>query len=151
MTTSPYSKDLRKKVINYLSQWGTQKVASEIFAVHRNTISRWWVRYNKEGNYEAKARLGPKSKIDYREVELFVRNNPDTKLASVGDKFGISAWHAIRILRKLNFSYKKTFSYVEASKEKRDKYREAIRDIQIEKLVYIDESGIDMTTCKDRG
>ena len=40
---------------------------------------------------------------------------------------------------------------MEASEEKRDKYQEAIKDIPKESLVYIDESGIEMTICKDRG
>jgi transposase len=40
---------------------------------------------------------------------------------------------------------------LEASQEKRDKYQEAIKDIPIESLVYVDESGIEMTVCKDRG
>jgi transposase len=40
---------------------------------------------------------------------------------------------------------------VEASKEKREKYQEIIKDIPLEKLVYIDESGIEMTICKDKG
>lgn len=40
---------------------------------------------------------------------------------------------------------------MEASQEKRDAYQEVIKDISQEKLVYIDESGIDMTICKDRG
>jgi hypothetical protein len=40
---------------------------------------------------------------------------------------------------------------VEANQEKRDKYQEAIKDIQTQSLVYIDESGIDMNICKDRG
>lgn len=40
---------------------------------------------------------------------------------------------------------------MEASKEKRDKYIEAIKDIDRQSLVYIDESGIDMSICKDRG
>jgi transposase len=40
---------------------------------------------------------------------------------------------------------------VEANKEKRDKYQEVIKDIPLQNLVYIDESGIDMTVCKDRG
>lgn len=40
---------------------------------------------------------------------------------------------------------------MEASEEKRRKYAEAIKDIAIEKLVYIDESGIDIGICKDRG
>jgi transposase len=40
---------------------------------------------------------------------------------------------------------------VEASEEKRDQYQEVIKDITPDSLVYIDESGIDMTICQDRG
>ncbi len=38
---------------------------------------------------------------------------------------------------------------MEASRKKRDKYQEGIKDMQLIILLYIDESGIDM--CKDRG
>lgn len=40
---------------------------------------------------------------------------------------------------------------MEANKEKRERYLEVIKDIDKSRLVYIDESGIDMTICKDRG
>lgn len=40
---------------------------------------------------------------------------------------------------------------MEASEEKRKQYTETIKDISPESLVYIDESGIDMSICKDRG
>ena len=40
---------------------------------------------------------------------------------------------------------------MEANQEKRDKYQEAIKDIPHQSLVYIDESGIELTICKDRG
>lgn len=40
---------------------------------------------------------------------------------------------------------------MEVSQEKRDRYQESISGILPESLVYIDESGIDMTICKDRG
>ena len=40
---------------------------------------------------------------------------------------------------------------MEASEEKRNQYKETIKDIPYESLVYIDESGIDMSICKDRG
>jgi len=107
MTTSPYSKDLRNKVINYLKKGKSQKEASEVFGIHVNTVSRWNMRYRKEGNCLAKVRLGPKARVDYKEVELFVKNNPDSKLSDIGSKFGISGWHASRILKKMGFSYKK--------------------------------------------
>lgn len=40
---------------------------------------------------------------------------------------------------------------MEASKEKRAEYEELIKDIPPQSLVYIDESGIELTICKDRG
>ena len=40
---------------------------------------------------------------------------------------------------------------MEASVEKREKYKNDIADIAPENIVYIDESGIDMTIVKDRG
>jgi transposase len=40
---------------------------------------------------------------------------------------------------------------VEASEEKRKIYQESIKDIAAEKLVYIDESGIDVSISKDKG
>ncbi len=40
---------------------------------------------------------------------------------------------------------------MEANEEKRNKYIESIKNITAQHLVYIDESGIEMTICKDRG
>lgn len=40
---------------------------------------------------------------------------------------------------------------MEACEDKRNLYKEAIKDIQPQNLVYIDESGIELTICKDRG
>ena len=40
---------------------------------------------------------------------------------------------------------------MEANEEKRVKYLEEIKGIPAESLVYIDESGIELTICKDRG
>jgi hypothetical protein len=40
--------------------------------------------------YEAKARLGCKSRLDYQKVELFVKNNGDAKLSDIGAEFAIS-------------------------------------------------------------
>jgi putative transposase len=108
MSTSPYSSDLRKKVIEYLNKGKSKKQASEVFGVHRNTISRWSLRYCIEGSYSARTRLGYKSKLNYKEIESFVVNNQDTKLSDIGSKFLISIGHAGRILKKLGFSYKKS-------------------------------------------
>mgnify|MGYP003517107028 FL=1 len=40
---------------------------------------------------------------------------------------------------------------MEANKEKRDQYLESIKAIKPESLVYIDESGIELSMIKERG
>ena len=40
---------------------------------------------------------------------------------------------------------------MEANKEKRNAYQENIKGISPQNLVYVDESGIEMNICKDRG
>ena len=40
---------------------------------------------------------------------------------------------------------------MESSEEKRNAYQEEIKNISYKSLVYIDESGIDQSICKDRG
>ena len=108
MRTSPYSEDLRGKVIEYIKQGKSQQLASKIFGIHKNTINRWWIRYKNEGSYSPRIRLGLKSKVDKNELEEFVRNNPSATLSTIGLKFGISAWQVGRILKKLGFRYKKS-------------------------------------------
>jgi len=107
MSTSPYSGDLRKKVMEYIKKGKSQKQASEVFDIHKNTINRWCVRNGKEGSYAARPRLGYKSKVDKLAMEDFVKANPNIKLSELGVRFSISAWHAGRILKQLGFSYKK--------------------------------------------
>ena len=107
MTTSPYSSDLRKKVINYIQRGKSKKSASEVFSLHRNTVSRWWTRYKTEGSSCAKARIGARRRLDLEALEEFVKSNPNSTLFDMSSKFNITtAWLSVS-LRKLGFSYKK--------------------------------------------
>ena len=107
MSTSPYSVGLRKKVINYIKEGHSQVCASVLFNLHKNTVNRWWVRYNKEGNASARARVGFKSKVDHADLANYVTSNSNVKLSVLGKYYGITASQVSRILRKLGFSYKK--------------------------------------------
>ncbi|WP_316354518.1 IS630 transposase-related protein [Candidatus Trichorickettsia mobilis] len=107
MTTSPYSTDLRKKVILYLNNNHSQLEASKLFNIHKNTINRWYIRYKKEGHVEPRVRRGFQSKVDKSNLERYVLANPEIKLSEIGVRYGITASQAGRILRQLGFSYKK--------------------------------------------
>ena len=73
MTTKQYSEDLRKKVLDYLKKGNSQKSGSEIFNLHRNTISGWWLRYKELGITKAKSRPGAKRKIDLQAFESYIQ------------------------------------------------------------------------------
>jgi transposase len=152
MTKKQYSLDLRERVIEYIKSGNEQKTTSKIFKVSKSSISRWWIRYKKEGTIRPKLRLGSRGKIDPEELRIYVETNEDKTLAEIAKVFNASICSVYRRLKKLGFSYKKKPSPIwKLPAKKRDEYQEAIKDIDPKSLVYIDESGIEMTICKDRG
>jgi transposase len=107
MSTSPYSIDLRERVIKFLALGNSQKVASKIFQLSPTTVNTWNVRYKKEGHYQPRKRIGAKPSIEKDNFIKYVEGNPSTRAANLGKKFGISASGVRYWLRQLGFSYKK--------------------------------------------
>ena len=107
MTTSPYSIDLRERVIKFIKSGNKQSSAAILFSLNLSTVNRWYLRYRKEGNYLPRKRLGAKSKINEKRLAEYVRANGDAKLKDLSKEFGISIWGIYYWLKKLGFSYKK--------------------------------------------
>ena len=107
MSTSPYSLDLRKRVITFIKSGNSQVSASKIFALNLSTVNIWYLRYRSEGHYAPRARLGAKRKIDLEALTSHISLNPDAKLKDMAKKFGVSIWGIYYWLKKLGFSYKK--------------------------------------------
>ena len=107
MTTKPYSIDLRAKVINFIEEGNSQRLASRVFRLSKTTVNTWYVRYKKEGHYKPRKRLGARTKINIEEFTKYVREQPNTKALEIGKKFNLSATGARYWLKKLRFSYKK--------------------------------------------
>ena len=120
MSTSPYSIDLREKVVNYLKLGNSQKSASILFQLNMSTISRWYLRYKKEGNYNPRKRLGKKPKFSEEELRLYIDTNPDFKSIDMGKHFGMTAAGALYWLCKLGYSYKKKASPTWRQMKKKD-------------------------------
>ncbi len=110
MSTSPYSLDLRERVIEFLSKGNSQRAAARIFKLSKTTVSIWYVRYKSKQSYAPKKRLGSKPSIDIDNFTKYVEDNPNSTAFDLGKQFGISAAGARYWLNKLNFSYKKKHS-----------------------------------------
>jgi transposase len=107
MSTSPYSIDLRERVIKYLKEDNGYKAASKIFSVSISAIGRWYRRYKQEGQYKPRERLGAIRKIDLNILEEYVKATPDMKLKDASFKFKVSTWTIQYWLKELGYSYKK--------------------------------------------
>lgn len=107
MSTRPYSIDLRQKVIEYIESGRSQKSASGVFNLNPSTVSRWWLRYKRQGHYKAKVRVGKKAKVTELELKRYIDANPNFKTSQMGKHFGMSSVGALYWLRKLGYSYKK--------------------------------------------
>ena len=107
MSTSPYSEDLRSKVIKYLESGNSQRNTAKLFSISTSPLNSWHVRYKKEGHCFPRKRLGAKAKIDKSLFAEYVSKNPNIRAENIGKEFGITASGARYWLKKLGYSYKK--------------------------------------------
>ena len=121
MTTSPYSKDLREKVIKYIESGNSQQSASKVFRLNPSTVSRWWLRYKREGSYAARKRPGKAPRVNASLVEEYVKANPNFTSAEMGEHFGMTSGGAFYWLKKLGYSYKKKTSATWKPRSKKGK------------------------------
>lgn len=107
MSTSPYSIDLRERVIEFLSKGNSQRATATVFKLSKTTISTWYVRYKRDKSYTPKQRLGSKPSINIDSFTKYVEANPNSTAFDLGKNFSISAAGCRYWLNKLGFSYKK--------------------------------------------
>lgn len=122
--------------------------ASKTFNISRNTIDLWLKRRNESGDYRAKEgyQKGDNPKIqDLEEWKEFVQKNSSKTQKEMAEAWGekISDQTIGKALKKIGFTRKKNLWYRERSEEKRREFYEKISQKEPEKLVYVDESGID--------
>lgn len=101
MSTSPYSLDLREKVIRFLEEGKSKKEASMVFKLNQKTVAIWYKRYKEEGHYNPRKRLGTKPTIDSIKFKSYVSKNANETSEEIGKAFGLSAAGARYWLRKL--------------------------------------------------
>ena len=102
-----YSLDLREKVIIFIKQGNSQKLATQVFNLNKATVNRWWLRHKKEGHVNPRKHLGSKSKIDKSQLIKYVQSNANCRLSDLGLIFKVSGESIYYCLKKLGFSYKK--------------------------------------------
>ena len=107
MSTSPYSQDLRNKVIGFLEAGGSQRAAAKLFKMSKTTVNKWNLRYKNEGHVMPRKRLGLKPKVNALDFANYISTFSEIKPENIAKHFSISI-NAVRYkLRQLGYSYKK--------------------------------------------
>lgn len=111
---SPYSYDLRSRVIECVKSGMKRKEISRIFNIGTSTIKRWWSRFKIEGDYSARVgfQKGHSHKItNLKEFKDLVNKNSSLTCEELAEEFGdISGETIRRYLKKIGYSRKKVFS-----------------------------------------
>lgn len=109
---TPYSNDLRAKVLQAIDEGMTKSQASRVFKLSRNTINLWLKRREETGNCQAKVgyQKGYRSKIaDLEQFKEFARQHGRNTQAEMAQAWSedISARTIGKGLKKIGFTRKK--------------------------------------------
>ena len=91
---------------------------------------------------KVKIRRPVNKKIISEKLIKYVEEHPDAYLKEIAEVFGCHPSSVLKRLRKLRYAKKKSTFYKEQDPKQVEAYLEKIKDISKEKLVYIDETGI---------
>jgi len=105
--TIPISKDIRKRVINYIKKGNNCGSSARKFEISESSARRWYSRYLETGNCNPKPYPGKKPMLTNDEFISYVKHHPNSTLAQIGSHFGMSAKSAHSYMKKCKYSYKK--------------------------------------------
>ena len=134
-----YREDLRVRVVEYLKKGHTHRETAEVFGVCVKSIYTW-----KKMDKEVKKLVFesiPRSphQINHEKLLNYVKEHPDAYLCEIAAHFSVGLMTIWNALHLLDVRYKKRKIYREVTSKKREKFIKSPKN----KLVFVDESGID--------
>ena len=115
-----YSLDLRKRVLKYLENGGTQKEASSIFDVSLKTVTNWAKR-NKEDRLFPTVRKNSPRKIDNDLLIEYIEKQTDAYLREIAEKFGVTIQAIFYACKRLRIILKKRQKITKSGMKRREK------------------------------
>lgn len=103
-----YSLDLRERVLSYIKEGHSQKEASKVFKITRQTIYNWVCLKEETGGVEMR-RLGKRrcSKLDEATLKELIALNPDYYLSEIAEAFKATPSGVCRALKRWGITRKK--------------------------------------------
>ena len=154
-----YSLDFRQKIIEtYENEPISQRQLAKRFRVALSWITRLLKQYRETGQLDPKPRPGRPKTLKSEHVELvqaLVKEQPDITLAelcqTLNDQVQLKVSQATmcRVMKTLGLTRKKKSLYpsqkeTDRVQNLRREYWDKVRDVPVENLIFIDESGVNL-------
>ncbi len=146
-----YSIDLKKRVLGFIEEGGSKVEATKHFSLGRRTIFKWINKKREEGTLENKKRISSPRKLQEEDLKKYLRKHPDHYLREIAIAFKVTPEAVFYACRRWSLTYKKTLLYKERDENLQREFQEKIQFIAKDRLVFLDESGIDSFVSRDFG
>ena len=102
-----YSKDYKKRVLEFLEEGHTQEETKRIFKVPRSTINRWKAKLAETGSLEPIIAKRKGWVYDGQKLAEYVEANPQAYLYEIAEHFGGSVSGVLYALNREGITLKK--------------------------------------------
>ena len=134
----------RRRTLEYREEGHSLAQTSKVFKVAINTIRNWEKQLKTEGHLQKHTFVSAFKKIAPEKLRAYVKHHPDAYLREIAEAFRCCQTAIRKALKQLKITRKKkTTRYFEQDSQKVKEYLEKIKYFSKEKIVYIDETGID--------
>lgn len=113
-----YSVDLREKALEYYNECKNITQTCKTFKIARSTLYGWIRLHTENGSLEPKTRTEFKTKIDYEELRILVKEQPDAFLREYAEHFDVTAVAIFDALKKLKITRKKRLLHIKKLTQK---------------------------------
>ena len=102
-----YSKDYRKRTIEYRQAGHSLEATHQVFKVSKSTIQKWEKQLKETGDLDKKELHRSFRKIDPEKLKVYVAQHPEAYQSEMAEAFGCSASGIRDALRRHKITRKK--------------------------------------------
>jgi transposase len=102
-----YDRKYREKVMNFIDKGNSMQKAHEVFEVGTTTIKEWKKLRKETGELTKRPVKAKFQKICPDKLKAYIRENPDSYLSEIAEKFRCTATAISKALKRMKITRKK--------------------------------------------
>lgn len=102
-----YDEKFRKRTIEYYESGHKYAETCKVFGISEKTLDNWLKEYRINNNYTYRTSSGRPAKVGEKELEEYLKKNPDSYQHEIAKHFGCATSSITRALKRYGYTRKK--------------------------------------------